>query len=113
MKTIRLLSACVVVTFIAAGSAAAQTAIEKGAMVFGAQKCAMCHAIDGKGSPKGPLDGIGSKLNADEIRQWIVAPVEMSAKANATRKPAMKAYSTLSKEDLDALVAFLASKKKA
>lgn len=93
-------------------TASAQDAVAKGAAVYGAQKCAMCHALDGKGSAKGPLDGIGSKLKAEEIRQWIVAPVEMAAKANATRKPAMKSYSTLPKEDLDALVAFLASKKK-
>jgi mono/diheme cytochrome c family protein len=90
----------------------AQGAVEKGATVFAAQKCLMCHALDGKGVAKGPLDGIGSKLKADEIRQWIVSPVEMTAKANATRKPAMKSYASLPKEDLDALVAFLASKKK-
>lgn len=92
--------------------AAAQGAVEKGAALFTAQKCSMCHALDGKGSAKGPLDGIGSKLKADEIRQWLVTPVEMAAKANSTRKPAMKSFATLPKEDLDALVAFLASKKK-
>ncbi len=36
----------------------------------------------------------------------------MTKKANATRKPPMKAYPNLPKEDLDALVAFLAAKKK-
>jgi mono/diheme cytochrome c family protein len=92
--------------------AAAQGAAEKGAAVFAAQKCSMCHSLDGKGNPKGPLDGIGAKLTADEIRQWITTPVEMAAKATATRKPAMKSFATLPKEDLDALVAFVASKKK-
>ncbi len=111
MKT-RCLVIASALAFVFAGSAAAQTPVEKGAVVYGAQKCSMCHALDGKGSAKGPLDGIGSKLKAEEIRQWIVTPVEMSAKANATRKPPMKAYATLPKEDLDALVAFLASKKK-
>ena len=53
------------------------------------------------------------KLKADEIRQWLLTPVEMAAKASATRKPPMKAYPNLPKDDLDALVAFLASKKKA
>jgi len=111
MKTRCLVSAGILVLLFA-GPAAAQTPVEKGAVVFGAQKCSMCHSLDGKGSVKGPLDGIGSKLKADEIRQWIVTPVEMAAKANATRKPAMKAFATLPKDDLDALVAFLASKKK-
>ena len=35
----------------------------------------------------------------------------MTAKASATRKLVMRAYPNLPKEDLDALVAFLAAKK--
>lgn len=95
-----------------AQAGAAPGAVAKGATVFAAQKCTMCHSIDGKGSAKGPLDGVGLKLKADEIRQWILNPVEMATKANATRKPAMKAYPNLVKDDLDALVAFLGSQKK-
>ena len=85
--------------------------LKKGEQVYAAQKCAMCHALDGKGQAKGPLDGVGKKFTADEIRQWIVSPAEMTKKHNATRKPPMRAYPNLPKEDLDALVAFLASKK--
>ena len=95
-----------------AQAGAAPDVVAKGATVFAAQKCSMCHALEGKGMAKGPLDGIGTKLTTDQIREWITHPVEMSAKANATRKPVMKAYPNLPKEDLDALVAFLASKKK-
>ena len=84
----------------------------KGATVFAAQKCSMCHSLDGKGMAKGPLDGVGSKLTADQIREWITHPVEMSAAVKSTRKPVMKAYPNLPKADLDALVAFLAAKKK-
>ena len=58
--------------------ALAQDAVAKGAAVYAAQKCSMCHALDGKGMAKGPLDGVGSKLTADEIREWIVNPVEMT-----------------------------------
>lgn len=121
MKTRCLAIAGALVVLVAASAAAqtavaqtavAQTPVEKGAIVFGAQKCSMCHSLDGKGNAKGPLDGIGSKLKADEIRQWIVTPVEMAAKAKATRKPPMKVLPNLSKDDLDALVAFLSSKKK-
>jgi mono/diheme cytochrome c family protein len=85
---------------------------DRGATVYAAQKCSICHSLDGRGMAKGPLDGVGSKLTADEIRQWIVNPAEMTAKTNATRKPAMRAYPNLPKEDLDALVAFLFAKKK-
>ena len=85
---------------------------QKGAAVYAAQKCSVCHSIDGKGQAKGPLDGVGTKLTADEIREWIVNPAEMSKKHNATRKPPMKANPNLPKEDLDALVAYMASLKK-
>lgn len=86
--------------------------LDKGAAVFAAQKCSLCHALDGKGNAKGALDEVGSKLKAEEIRQWIVTPAEMAAKVKAERKPAMKAFPSLPKEDLDALVGFLQSKKK-
>lgn len=110
----RVVGLVVVMLVAVAVDARAQAAgpAGKGATVFAAQKCSMCHALDGKGNAKGALDEVGSKLTADEIRQWIVTPVEMAAKAKSTRKPVMKAFATLPKEDLDALVAFLAAKKK-
>jgi mono/diheme cytochrome c family protein len=97
-----------------AGPASAQDAkAEKGAKVFADQKCSMCHAIAGKGNAKGALDEVGSKLKAEEIRQWIVDPVAMTAKAKAERKPPMPAkYAALPKDDLDALVAYLSTLKK-
>jgi len=95
-----------------ASSAAAQDAA-KGAMVYEAQKCSVCHSIGGKGNTKGALDSVGSTLTAAEIREWIVDPVGMAAKHKATRKPVMTAkYASLPKEDLDALVAYMASLKK-
>lgn len=112
MRIAALVCGAVVMAVLAAAPASAgQGAAEKGAVVYGAQKCATCHALDGKGMAKGPLDGVGKKLTADEIRAWIVTPAEMTKKTNATRKPPMKAYPSIPKEDLDALVAFLASKK--
>jgi mono/diheme cytochrome c family protein len=99
---------------VCAASLAAQDAkIAKGAKVFTDQKCSICHSIDGKGNAKGPLDDVGSKLTSDEIRQWIVDPATMTAKATAQRKPAMPAkYASLPKDDIDALVAYLSSLKK-
>lgn len=94
-----------------AGVVGAETPAETGATVFGAQKCGMCHAVAGKGNAKGALDGVGKKLKADEIREWIVDAPSMTAKAKATRKPAMKTYSQLSKGDVEALVAYLQSLK--
>ena len=93
--------------------ASAQDArIDKGKQVYTAQKCQVCHSVAGVGNKKGALDDVGVRLKEDAIRQWIVAAPDMAAKAKADRKPPMKAYSNLPKEDLDALVAYLASLKK-
>mgnify|MGYP001617747755 CR=1 FL=1 len=104
----------IIVSFLAAtaGVASAQTPVEKGLQVFTTEKCSICHAIAGKGNQKGSLDDVGTKHSADEIRQWIVNAPDMAAKTKATRKPVMKSYASLSKDDLDALVAYLQSLKK-
>jgi mono/diheme cytochrome c family protein len=90
----------------------AQSPVERGQQVFAAQKCSICHSVAGQGNKKGPLDGVGAKLSADEIRQWIVNAPEMAAKEKAERKPPMKAYTALPKDELDGLVAYLQSLKK-
>jgi mono/diheme cytochrome c family protein len=102
----------VLVGAFAATPAFAQGDAKLGEKLYAEQKCQMCHSIGGKGNAKGPLDGAGAKLSADEIRQWIVDAPAMTAKAKAARKPAMKAYSSLSKEQVDALVAYIQTLKK-
>ena len=86
--------------------------IEHGIKVYAAQKCNVCHSIEGRGKKTGPLDGVGSKLSEDEIRQWLVNATEMTKKTNSKRKPVMKNYAKLPKEDIDALVAYMQSLKK-
>jgi len=99
------------IVLMAASSAWAQNAkAARGQQVFTDQKCSLCHSIGGHGNPKGPLDDVGSKLSADEIRQWITNAKEMAAKTKATRKPEMKQF-TLPKDDVDALVAYLQTLK--
>jgi mono/diheme cytochrome c family protein len=97
-------------TGLAASTAAAQDAAA-GAKVFTDQKCALCHSVAGKGNLKGPLDEVGTKLSADDIRAWITDAKAMTAKTAAARKPVMKEY-TLEKHDVDALVAYLSTLKK-
>ena len=84
----------------------------EGEKVYTAQKCSVCHSIGGQGNKNGPLDEVGSKLSADDIRQWIVDAPGMTKKANSTRKPPMKSYSQLPKGEVDALVAYMQSLKK-
>lgn len=97
---------------MASHARAQDQAITQGEKVYAAQKCSACHSIAGKGNKKGPLDDVGTKLTADEIRQWLVNAPEMTKKTKATRKPAMKNYAQLPKEDIDALVAYMQSLKK-
>lgn len=99
---------------LATGTVAAQDAklVAKGEQLFGSQKCAMCHSIGDKGNKKGPLDDVGNKLKAEEIRQWLINPAEMTGKTKSTRKPPMSSYAKLAKEDIEALVAYMQSLKK-
>jgi mono/diheme cytochrome c family protein len=97
----------------ASGIAAAQEdAVKRGQEVYAAQKCSVCHSVAGKGNKQNPLDGVGTKLSADEIRQWITKPAEMTAKTKSTKKPPMpNKYGGLPKTDLEALVAYMQSLK--
>jgi mono/diheme cytochrome c family protein len=83
-----------------------------GQKVYAAQKCQVCHSIAGKGGKASPLDGVGGKLSADEIRHWIVDPVDAAAKAKSTKKPPMQnKYSKLPAADIDGLVAYIQTLK--
>jgi mono/diheme cytochrome c family protein len=104
------LAAALVAPAVAAAQDAAQ--IKRGEEVYAAQKCSLCHAIAGKGNKQNPLDGVGAKLSAEDIKRWITHPAEMTAKTKSTKKPPMPAkYGSLPAADLDALVAYMQSLK--
>ena len=103
------------IELVTAGAAFAQqdvARVGRGQKVYVAEKCSICHSIAGKGNQKGALDSVGSKLSADGIRRWIVNAPEMAAKAQVSRKPVMKAYAAMPKDDVEALVAYMQSLKK-
>jgi len=91
--------------------ASAQDKVARGAAVYAEQKCQLCHAVAGKGNAKGPLDAVGTKLSAADLKAWLVDAKGMTAKTKATRKPDMKSY-TLPDADVDALVAYMLTLKK-
>lgn len=99
---------------LVATAATAQDAAlaQRGQKVYTDQKCSICHAVGTTGNKKGPLDDVGTKLSPADLRAWITDAPAMAAKAKAERKPAMKAYAALAKDDLDALVAYLQTLKK-
>ena len=87
-------------------------AIKKGESLYGAQKCQVCHAVAGKGGKTSPLDGVGAKLSAADIKQWITHPADAATKAKSTKKPLMpNKYGSLPAADIDALVAYMQSLK--
>ena len=114
MKDRIMLIALGMAAMAVAGTVHAQDAklVEKGEKLYVTNKCAICHSIAGKGNKKGPLDEAGSKLSAEEIREWLINPIEIAAKAKSTRKPPMKSYAKLPKDDVEALVAYMQSLKK-
>jgi cytochrome c2 len=81
--------------------------IAKGKGVYELRKCKMCHSIGGEGNKKTPLDGVGSKFDEATLRKWVISPKEMKPEV---KKPDFS--KTITGEDLDALVAYLASLKK-
>ena len=89
---------------------AADAKVDRGMQVYADQKCALCHSIGDKGNKKGPLDEVGSKYSAGDLRAWIVDAKGMTERAKAPRRPPMKNYD-LPKDDVDGLVAYLSSLK--
>jgi hypothetical protein len=107
----KIIGGLLVCVGMSATALAQDARVAQGEKLIADQKCTLCHSIADKGNKKGSLDGVGAKLKAEEIREWIVDAKGMTAKTKATRKPEMKAY-TLPKDDVDALVAYLSTLKK-
>jgi len=77
----RTLATLVLALGLAGGTVAAQApdakAAADGKKLYATYKCDKCHMIAGRGSKKGPLDGVGAKLSAAEIKKWLTQPAEM------------------------------------
>ena len=78
-----------------------------GKEIYGREGCARCHSIAGEGSPRSPLDGVGERLSAEEIRKWIVASPELEDELSGRVFRAKQAYGKLPEAELAALVAYL------
>ena len=76
--------------------------------------CIGCHAIDGSGPPIGPsLDGIGSRLTAEQIRRGILDPNAEVAEGFDQFAGTMPATygQQLSAQQLETMVQFLAGRR--
>jgi mono/diheme cytochrome c family protein len=83
---------------------------ERGRGLFADLGCARCHSVAGEGNPRSPLDGIGARRTADDIRARIVAAPTVRNEIPASAGRAKQNLSeAMSSSDLDALAAFLST----
>lgn len=108
----RLSLAVATLAFASGVSLAAQdaTQVEAGKKVYATYNCKKCHQIEGVGSKVSPLDGVATKLTAQEIHTWLVSPDEMTAKLKKKPKVKMKTQAYKPGE-VEALQAYLATLK--
>ena len=86
--------------------------VDAGKRIYEREKCAACHQIANRGNSRFPLDGVGSRLSATDLRRWMTHTAEMEQAL--PRLPAIRMSSRkyrLRDEDLDALVAYLLTLK--
>jgi cytochrome c2 len=109
---IRWFAALAALTLVSGMTLSAQDPkqIEAGKKVYDTYKCQKCHKTGEAGSKLSPLDGVATKLTADEIHQWLVSPDDMTAKLKKKPKVKMKKIDYKPGE-LDALMAYMLSLK--
>jgi mono/diheme cytochrome c family protein len=87
--------------------------VSRGRAVYAQQNCASCHAVAGEGNPRLPLDGVGAKLTAPALREWITGTgraAETLSPATVRRKQRVL---DLPAADVNALIAYLSTLKTA
>ena len=81
--------------------------VEKGKQLYTQKKCGLCHTVDGSGGKKGgDLSDVGSKRDAEWLTKYMRDPKSVIPEA---KMPAFRGTD----EELNALVAYLMSLKKA
>ena len=94
------------------GSALTQTPDSvRGRMVFDSLGCARCHSVAGAGSPRYPLDGVGARRNAAQLRAWTQGAEVLADSLPPSAWRTKQAFNALKPADLNALVAYLLSLK--
>lgn len=86
--------------------------VAQGKKLYATYKCDQCHMIAGRGTKKGPLDGVATKLSSADIKKWLTSPAEMEAKMEKPPKGTDSMASALKKKaieptEVDALHAYM------
>lgn len=80
-----------------------------GREVYASLDCAGCHSIAGQGSARSPLDGVGSRLGRDEIRDWILGGDAIAEELSPRALRIKHGYRELEADRIDALVEYMRS----
>ena len=105
MKRLVLFTVAVVIGIMFTAPLYAQDAAA-GEKIFAREKCTMCHT-----ATRNSLKDVGSKLTADQIKEWLKNPKQAAATAKSTAKPPMRSFEKLQDKDVADLVAYLQTMK--
>ncbi len=83
--------------------------VQAGRQVYQDAGCALCHSIAGQGNPRSPLDGVGARLAAPDLKNWIIGAQALKGQMPARAFERKQAYRDLPDEDLQVLVIYLQS----
>lgn len=72
-------------------------------------RCSNCHSIGGIGNPGSPLDGIGARMTAAQIRDWTLATG--AARQEISARTAQRKQQAADDPELQALIDHLAASR--
>lgn len=77
--------------------------------MFREQGCTSCHAVGGAGNPRHALDGVGARLNREELRAWTTGTGVAAERLSAMVLRRKQRYQELPDAELSALLDYLAA----
>lgn len=83
--------------------------IEAGKQVYQQQNCSRCHSIAGEGNPRNPLDNLGEKRSAEELRDYITGADRLQKTISERSLKLKQQYRLLPADELDALIVYMQS----
>lgn len=108
----RVFIALVTLAFASGATLAAQDPkqVEAGMKLYATYECKKCHRLDGATGKLHSLEGVATKVTADDIHKWLVSPDEMTKKLKKRPKTKMKKQD-FKPGEVEALMAYLSTLK--
>ncbi len=83
--------------------------VQQGRLIYQQQNCVYCHSITGRGNPRNPLDGVGTKHSAQALGNWIVGADALPGVLPESVKKIKLNYRNLNDDDLAVLIIYMQS----